>query len=96
MMLSPSEEKCGHKVIGAIAHALKKGLSHLLVAQQKGQLLLLQSLPCMSQKPVEALFVSHSHSCLWQRRQDLNLGSGILWRKHTPGSKLGYRQIRKD
>lgn len=36
MMLSPSGEKCEHKVISAIACTMKRGWSHLLVAQQKG------------------------------------------------------------
>ena len=37
MILSPSGEKCGHKDVSAIAHTMKRGLSHLLVAQQKGR-----------------------------------------------------------
>lgn len=36
MMLLPSGEKYGHKVIRATAHTTKRGLSHLLVAQWKG------------------------------------------------------------
>lgn len=35
-MLLPNREKWGHKVFSAIARALKRGLSHLLVALQKG------------------------------------------------------------
>lgn len=93
MMLSLSRGKCGHKAVNAIAHTIKRGLSHLLLAKQKGQSgavgVVAFHVPKANRSTVHVPFVL----------LPVAMPAGPWpWFRYSleNGSKLGYRQIQKN